>query len=491
MNKLFLPTKHFHKAYLLLIPLFSFISYGLIFNNSLYGDDFGLLEQIRSGGFLNVFSFRSVWSPYEYRPIKYLHIFFLYHIVGSNIVFHYAFSVLIHALNALLMFLIGQRFLKNSFYLLCASLFFIAFRMIVEPIYWLGATDLLLMPFYSLIAFYFLISDLEEPKLYKVGLFGLFFSLALFTTEMAVGLVVLFPLYAVLFRGEGKRPFSFLIKRYGWYLFIFGLYTFCHFAVRGVSEAENFYMVSFGWHIFVNIAAYFRHFLTFIFTHVHPDQWQVALSDHYPYLWADLPLIVTVVLFLICRKEKKALFLLLWFALSSISIAIVSGGLMFASRLVYFMAIPAILFVAIMMENIFSVLKFKKVISILIFSLYLYLLIMNIGLTRLQDQIFEQKGVFVEEVVDFIMREAIEVEGEMYALIKNPSPYIDRTDIEGGIMYYSDKHITILWDGEKLPVNRKISIGLAPLDLSNTAIEFTRLTHPLYVKERDWYLTHF
>lgn len=223
------PKSFFPTVLLLLVIAFLLYSRG-IDNGFVYDDALQILENpwvgswtylptIFTSGVWDFLDFLSYGSGY-YRPL--MHVFFTleYHIFGLNPVGYHVVSILMHGINASLLFLLVFTFLRRRalvlpeymtkrgyWFSLVTALLFLAHPVNSEVVYWASAAPELLLAFFSLLTLgCFLFC---KPSIVRIGVVSVFFTLALLSKETAVMLpLVLFFLHLFLDTDQPRSIFQ-------------------------------------------------------------------------------------------------------------------------------------------------------------------------------------------------------------------------------------------------------------------------------------------
>ena len=134
----------------------------------------------------------------SYRPVATLSYYLIYSIAELNATYYHLFSVLLHALNVILVYLLANIIIKNRYFALMAGLLFACHPALTEAVDAISYNeDLLAAAFFFLAFICYAGIDTEEVKscikVYVLSLFS--FLLALLSKEMAITLPAVIFLY--------------------------------------------------------------------------------------------------------------------------------------------------------------------------------------------------------------------------------------------------------------------------------------------------------
>lgn len=171
-----------------------------------------------------------VVKPY-YRPLNRASYLFDYQLFGMNPIWFHAVNILIHLLNAVLLYLIGCRLLSDRGAALAAALLFAVHPVNTEAVNFIAARNTLLALFFSLASLLAFIKAKTNGVRWPIFSAGLFF-LGLLCKETAFMLIGVLALYTML-----PLPFAAVEK---WRdrvlaLFPYLLFTLVYFAMRAYS----------------------------------------------------------------------------------------------------------------------------------------------------------------------------------------------------------------------------------------------------------------
>jgi len=247
----FLANTSFHLALLLVVEL---AAYSGIFSIFFLSDDFNLLIA------------RSDWLTFGegyFRPLPHLLVHSIYRIFGLNLFPYHLASLLLHYLNAVILYLILQKLFRNRAIALAGAILFCTNFLISEAVFWISSVTSLLVALFYLLGIYLYLCYLERPKRGTYGLVILCFILSLLAKENAVTFPVLLVLVEIAFKkgvlGE-KFQWRACLKRVIPLALILVVYLV--FKFHSVSAAMDRETLAIGYHNLRNI----RHLLLSLFT---------------------------------------------------------------------------------------------------------------------------------------------------------------------------------------------------------------------------------
>jgi len=147
----------------------------------------------------------------SYRPVATLSYYLIYAVGELNATYYHLFSVLLHALNVILVYLLSNIIIKNRHSALIAGLLFACHPALTEAVDAISYNEDLLAAAFFFLAFicYAAIKTGEVKSGIKVYVLSLFsFLLALLSKEMAITLPAVIFLYDLAIRDAGGRSFS-------------------------------------------------------------------------------------------------------------------------------------------------------------------------------------------------------------------------------------------------------------------------------------------
>jgi tetratricopeptide (TPR) repeat protein len=188
---------------------FVYDDYETIVENKYIQHPWKSLPSLFSRSYFNIAS-----GEASYRPVATLSYFLIYSIAELNATYYHLFSVLLHAFNVVLVYLLGAKIIRNRYSALIAGLLFACHPALTEAVDAISYNEDLLAAAFFLLAFLgYTGLDTREVKscLTVYGLSVFSFLLALLSKEMAITLPAIIFLYDLAIReidGDG-RPFTF------------------------------------------------------------------------------------------------------------------------------------------------------------------------------------------------------------------------------------------------------------------------------------------
>jgi len=147
----------------------------------------------------------------SYRPVATLSYYLIYSIGELNATYYHLFSVVLHALNVILVYLLANLIIKNRHSALIAGLLFACHPALTEAVDAISYNEDLLTAAFFFLAFicYAGIKTGEVKSCIKIYVLSLIsFLLALLSKEMAITLPAVIFLYDLAIRDAGGRSFS-------------------------------------------------------------------------------------------------------------------------------------------------------------------------------------------------------------------------------------------------------------------------------------------
>jgi len=147
----------------------------------------------------------------SYRPVATLSYYLIYSIGELNATYYHLFSVLLHALNVILVYLLANIIVKNRYTALIAGLLFACHPALTEAVDAISYNEDLLTAFFfflALISYADITSADVKPRIKAYILSLFYFLLALLSKEMAITLPAVIFLYDLVMRDADGRSFS-------------------------------------------------------------------------------------------------------------------------------------------------------------------------------------------------------------------------------------------------------------------------------------------
>jgi len=183
----------FDKNILFIVCIGFFIYANFLFNNFVWDDSFQIVQNYLIYSLKNIPSlFTLGQGNYFYRPVTFTLLTIIYSFFGPNVFFFHIVQLIIHILNALLVYKIFQKFFKKqlSFFL---SLIFLIHPINAEAVNFMSAICDPLAVFFGLSAFYLMMREKISRKIFISS--ALLILLALFSKESAILLLIIIVVY--------------------------------------------------------------------------------------------------------------------------------------------------------------------------------------------------------------------------------------------------------------------------------------------------------
>lgn len=264
-------------------------------------DIFGV--QIKPGGF--------------YRPLYIFSFMLDYHIWGLNSVGYHLFSVLVHILNALLLYILILKLCLERKVAWLAGLVFVLFPVNCEAVTLIAARVELILAFLWLLCIMSFLKAVKEGTwFYFLGTAGLFI-LAIFTKESALLLPFLALIYVFIFLEKGTRQRAILPL-----LILIGI-SLIYCGARLLFLGSPFHATL----SMINEASFLERVYTFpriLLTYLRLLVFPVGLRSEYHfvvhtfrdiYVWLGVPFLILlgVAVYRFLRPRKQVLFFSSWF----------------------------------------------------------------------------------------------------------------------------------------------------------------------------------
>ena len=303
---------------------FVYDDYATIVENKYIRHPVTSLPSLFSRSYFNIAS-----GEASYRPVATLSYFLIYAIGGLNATYYHLFSVLLHTLNVILVYLLADLIIKNRYSALIAGLLFASHPALSEAVDAISYNDDLLSALFFFLAVlsYARITSkhiLSALKVYSLSLFS--FLLAMLSKEMAITLPAAIFLYDLTIRdADTLRSIVGTIKDrlyfYSGYLAVSLLYLYLRFwAFYHPGESIKPFYGS----LIERIIYLPAHIFSFIKLAVFPADLSADYVFSYPGgFYESGNLIALIVLtglvgfsFVIYRKAKAIFFGIWWFIIT-------------------------------------------------------------------------------------------------------------------------------------------------------------------------------
>jgi len=356
-----------------------FIVYGnALFNRFVYDDGYLIVNNdfIKDARHIRTIltSDVTVTSPLGkasgyYRPMSMLFLMVNYHLFGLNpFAFHFV-SILIHALNSLLVFFIVCRFFNQRVFAFFCALIFAVHPVHVEavtPIYnFMG----ILTSFFALLSFLFFLKSAGLKKMDQMLLSIFFYFLAVFSKEEALLLPITFVLYDYLFLSAYRMKDILKTRGYLGYGMVGLFYLFIRFLVVERPASLGLWDLNLSFNV-LPAGNFFLHLLTvfkiitlyLILLFVPVDLSAFHLIRPISSIFSRESLIVVpIVLGLILsffyfrkREPRLTFFIGFFFVMSFLVLNIIPIGGLFAERFMYLPSLTFCFIVSFVLKYFFD-----------------------------------------------------------------------------------------------------------------------------------------
>ncbi|MDD5292657.1 MAG: tetratricopeptide repeat protein [Candidatus Omnitrophica bacterium] len=384
------------RKYIILIIIFVAVAYGNTLFNNFVGDDnytvyknafitsWKNLPSVFSKQYLST-SDNIVLNSYHrkeygageitYRPVATLSYMLDYSSWKLNAFGYHLTNLLLHTLNAILVYVFVLLLAKNNPLAFFSGLIFGAHPLATEAVNSISAREELLVVFFLLSAFILFIhykrqSGLKKNLLYPASC--LLFFLGLFSKETAIVFPALIMLYDFLFEFncEIKKVFS-NFKRYAGYISIAIFYLVIYFFVFSPQVQKSIpYANGSLYTQFLTIAVIFSRYIS---TFLAPLNVAIIPSFYYPLVKSilDYEVFISILfLFLLVvgviksyRRSRPIFFAMLWFFIAILPVSNIFFRLanMFALRYVYFPLVGLSIAAAIVIMKFVNFPAIKKI----------------------------------------------------------------------------------------------------------------------------------
>jgi len=238
-----------HWLPVLVLMLLCLVVYYNSLSNGFVYDDYGSIVEnkyIKQPGkfFASLFNqsyFKMAGLEASYRPVASLSYLLIYSIAELNPFYYHLTSLLLHALNAILVYSLANFILQNRLSALISGSLFACHPVLSEAVNCIDFNDDLLTGLFYLLALLFYIRIKAEHVRFSIGAYGLslfFYLLGLLSKEMAITLPAIILLYDLILRDADRDPpilqqqLSILKKRayfYSGYMAVTLFYLFLRF----------------------------------------------------------------------------------------------------------------------------------------------------------------------------------------------------------------------------------------------------------------------
>ena len=209
-----------HWLPVLVLMLLCLVVYYNSLSNGFVYDDYGSIVENRyikqPGKFFaalfNQSYFKMAGLEASYRPVASLSYLLIYAIAELDPFYYHLTSLLLHALNAILVYGLANFILQNRLSALISGCLFACHPVLSEAVNCIDFNDDLLTGFFYLLALLFYIRIKAEDVKFNIGAYGLslfFYLLGLLSKEMAITLPAIILLYDLILRDADRDPPTF------------------------------------------------------------------------------------------------------------------------------------------------------------------------------------------------------------------------------------------------------------------------------------------
>jgi len=209
-----------HWLPVLVLMLLCLVVYYNSLSNGFVYDDFGSIVENRyikqPGKFLaslfNQSYYKMAGLEASYRPVASLSYLLIYSIAELNPFYYHLTSLLLHTLNAILVYCLANFILQNRLSALISGCLFACHPVLSEAVNCIDFNDDLLTGLFYLLALLFYIRIKAEHVKFNIGAYGLslfFYLLGLLSKEMAITLPAIILLYDLILRDADRDPLTF------------------------------------------------------------------------------------------------------------------------------------------------------------------------------------------------------------------------------------------------------------------------------------------
>lgn len=320
LKNLFVPLTTLKSIHVIIIVGF-IVFFNALFNDFVWDDKTYILfnPEINNFNILQTFSSNSFNTSGYYRPIPALFFTILHNLFGPNALFYHFIQIILHVINACLLFFLFKKFISktSSFFL---SLIFLVHPIQVESVAFISASQSELFFLFGILAF---LTSLKNTISIKQIMLVFFFSLlSIITKETGFLFIFLIICFQVIFKK--KRIVAFLITEFT----VLIIYFLLRLAVAGVFFGKYDFSpisrLSFAQRI-INIPEVIFYYIKTIFFPMKlaiDQQWvitRVSIQNFYLPLFLDSIFLISscIVGFYIYRYKKQYfrhyLFFFMWF----------------------------------------------------------------------------------------------------------------------------------------------------------------------------------
>ncbi len=181
----------------------------------------------------------------SYGPIWNLLFIVQYQFFHLHAFFYHLINVVVHVLNAYLVYLLVKKVVKNNLVSSASALVFLLLQNHTSAIIWISVQPHLFGTLFLLAALYFYCQYLENLKKGRYWLFLLCFTLSLFTKEISITFLTILILFDFFYKNENNQWLTYLIsliKRLAMPFLILVVYLFLRHYTTG--QVAGYYATS-------------------------------------------------------------------------------------------------------------------------------------------------------------------------------------------------------------------------------------------------------
>ena len=237
------------------------LSYQPSFRIGFYLDDYYNIE--RAGRIEWADALRQLFDPRAqtlwYRPLQGLQFFIEYQILGGNSNAYHLVSIVYHAINVLLLYVLAWRVSKRWLVGFVTALFYATFSVYISGVVWIGIVEPLLGVFYlASILCWWLYLENPQGRYYILALVTLI--LALMAKQTALTLPIIFFLMDRLMLRHAIS-FADLVRRY----IPFGITAAAFAFLQYIAPSTSVFTGTFGWKLGASMLSILWEYMTLLF----------------------------------------------------------------------------------------------------------------------------------------------------------------------------------------------------------------------------------
>lgn len=343
-----------------------------------------------------------------YRPLQNILLLFSYQFWKTNSFGYHLLNVLLHIVNAILVYVVVSRLFKDRIIPSLTSLFFVSHPIHTQAVTYIsGAADLLATFFILLSLYYFIRSanDTQSNSNYVISL--VLFVLALLSKEFSVvyPLMLLGYVYAFVESGKKKKIFK---NTYPFFILTLAYLVLRYFlGLNEIIQAEN---VSFYSRTLTFFVAFIKYIRLFIFPFpLHPER-MLVYADSIRNAYVAMSFVAFLsFLFLIFKtynKSKNVFFCLAWFIIAIIpfSNVFIPINAQMADHWLYFPSIGLFILLSLALDNLRTRLNMQKRRSL--YFLIFVIITLYSSLTIRQNRFWRNEETLYNHILQYSPKSA-------------------------------------------------------------------------------------